>query len=492
MAEVYSYSLRRDKLIRNSSYNTAISAASIFAGKGKSLVAVPGSLLSELVSISTPVAPGFRSLGSENAVEMFGYQLFHSTDDHDGPSTHSLALGKAVDDLSSLVANHIAFAKNIVKPLVVDLANILDQRAQELKSAPPGSNIVLQVCTIPDLLKDDSFLDSLSFYKGQTPVSPKGSLKLESLSNNEIRALMQTGHQRTDELVTAWLSTLTPDFPRFIWNNYFTLNNNDAVSDNVYIPENDTAFGRVDLFLGTYLVARRILDEVMTSDMTLANYKNLVTDIRDYAGASLVVQLREIYRAVEAKTLVVAALINQKKLIINGELYSDWLNAGGKPEILMGMLVSNQVSTKQAMIDEKAEQHLRKWETYQMLETTRNNNAFFDRYKMAIVEAFASQMVELTDAEKEMNLRNADRFDSILIRARDYISGLKQDDLTKVHEIALKLVAEIRFKHTSAYQMLNDIEEAFKANPNIDVREAALFAAINYLGDWLGDMVTTK
>lgn len=56
--------------------------------------------------------------------------------------------------------------------------------------------------------------------------------------------------------------------------------------------------------------------------------------------------------------------------------------------------------------------------------------------------------------------------------------------------MALELVAGIRFDYTPAKMILTDIDQTLKSSPDVDVREAALVAAANYLALYLAGQIS--
>lgn len=479
-------------MIRANSFNTAIPIASALAAAGKTLAAAPGSLLSELLSKSNPTVSMLSTGVYEgmNTVESFGYVMSMLTEDGAGkPSDHSILNGNAVSQIAPAVGQHIHFAKNVVKPLVVELATRIEARSQDLKKMDPAAGVEIIMKSLPAILQDESFLDTLRHYRDRTPTEPTNYLSIGDKSKEEIIALALIGHKRTDELIVEWLSKMPEQFLRKVWHSFFNVEvDKEEIFDNSAL-DRMTVFDRIDYALAVYLIGRKVYEEVQDSQMSLDKYKNIAMSIRDYAGDFLVLHLKMVYSMIEGKILVIDSSLHDRTITVNGELYNDWINTGGKPEILLGMLTSNQIATSIPMIDAKAENHLRSWNTFLMFSTTENNNKFYDRLRQAVLVEFDQQLLTQDPSETEINDFTTERLIDVAKRANDYIDSLKNEDFHDFFAVALCLVAGMRFCHTSSYQILHDIGEACKANPQIDVREAALLAAINYLADSLADQI---
>jgi hypothetical protein len=467
----------------------AVPVAAQLAATGRALVATPSTMLSDLVSKSALDPQALAVITTtEDVVLNYATMVSVATDDAAGqPSMHTLAMGAYVDDIAKAVGSHISYARNTVKPLVVELAERIAAVAQRLKTTEVSTGVDLVIEKLPEVLKDESFLDGLNYYKDRTPVEPT-RLEMAPKTNEEIRELMLTGHQRTDEMIAAWMSEHDPNFARKIWAAYFGIDR-DMMYDTF---ENLTQFGKIDYVLGVYLVARKIFDNVQESDLPLASYKERCLQIRDWAGSQLTILLKGVQLLIANKMLVVAMYQNERKIHVNGELYAGWLASGGKPEVIMGMLANGNRISNIDLINEKTDELERAWNTYMVLRATENANRFYADYRVGIISEFTSQMGAQDESEKALNESNSQRVDNAIKAAAAWIDAQKNADLDDNFCVALHLVGCVRFCHTSAFQILNDINEACKVNPNVDVREAATLAVINYLGDWLADQITIK
>ena len=56
-------------------------------------------------------------------------------------------------------------------------------------------------------------------------------------------------------------------------------------------------------------------------------------------------------------------------------------------------------------------------------------------------------------------------------------------------KIALELVARIRYRFTNAYFILSEMQEILNMDEDIDAKEAALYATIYYITDFLLESV---
>jgi len=100
----------------------------------------------------------------------------------------------------------------------------------------------------------------------------------------------------------------------------------------------------------------------------------------------------------------------------------------------------------------------------------------------SFVEAEAlAGLDEQSEMEKEYFVGKSGLKDKIALRIKSELECLGNGALDNVYETSLRLIAKCRFFYTSAYQILDEMSEVAKSNPDIDPREAALLSAITYL-----------
>ncbi|MNR56450.1 hypothetical protein D3C85_1770290 [compost metagenome] len=53
-----------------------------------------------------------------------------------------------------------------------------------------------------------------------------------------------------------------------------------------------------------------------------------------------------------------------------------------------------------------------------------------------------------------------------------------------------KVICNVVFPHTDAFEILTMLDTAAKENPTLDIREAALLAMIEYIPNWVATLIT--
>ena len=488
-------------MLRQVSLDIAQSYAAKAAENGKLYVAKPDTPLLSLLNAASAPFDNLVSTTSQqdattanNGIKSYADAanqavLFTADAGLDEPSLHTLELNGSVDTLSALVNAHIAFAKSTVKTEVVEFAEALIQYQANNANASPESAFDITSVSTPELLKDESFLSNLEPYNNRTLLLPELQFKLTTRSTAEITELACTGNAATDKLIIEWISQQNPDFLKSVWDSFFTtegtyggLTFQSISASNVY--------RRASFALIIFLLARKLYVDVQQGgDISLETYKETAVQYRDYAGVLLSQSLKQIGIYYRTKILVVESNPSLRTAVVNGDIYKDWIATGGRPEIILGVLVSGEHVASQALIDEKSAGYAKQWNSYVSFFNTDEANRSFDRFKEAIDRIFWAQLADQSEEEKAFILKTPNFKDIVKNLLTKELVELKSPDMADPYKVALTFAAKVRFYYTSAYEILSDIAEAGKANPDLDVREAALIAATNYLASYLANQI---
>lgn len=478
-------------MIQVKSFENAIPFAAVLAAKGVKAVAAPNTVLSELVRLSTP-SFDIKSDQDDSHTQYAQVVASSTYSEHGNMSQHSLSMDGYIADIAKLVNSHISYAKNVVKPVVMHFAEELEayKATSPCKKADNEFNVIQ--LRVPAVLKDESFLDTLNYYKDKTAISPKTPFRLDDKSPEELAQLVMTGHGRTDKLIAEWLSHMDENFLHTVWASFYTVSNTPDDHMTYSLIESLNAFAKADASLAMHLLARKLFDDAsLGKDMNLTQYKALAAEYRDYSGSVLVNAINKIGLFARAKTLIIENDERMKTIKVNGDLYGDWLEAGGDTAVILGIAVSGATPSSQMAIDDGSVQYKRQWESYCTFFASSEKNKYFSYVKDFIENAFLQSLKTLDATEETFVAKNPNFYNNVRKLLKDELNTMTASDVADHHTLALRLMGKCRFYYTSAFSILNDIQEASRANPNVDVREAALFAAINYVADYLADQIST-
>lgn len=477
-------------MIKQSTLSGASTLASQLDSQGLVAVAKPNTPLNELVNTTYPSFE-VQIQNDEQMFDVFSGIEAATRGTLEDPSQHSLQADGLIRDISKVVSEHISFAKNTVKPLVVEYAQQIEQYLTTQKPKQASELFEIVILDTPTLVKDESFLDTLKPYVSKTILEPDLRFNLGPKTTEELLGLITFGYERTDKLVLEWLSTLPEDFVLKAYTSFFTNEPGKAIISYDDITRANV-FDRLNFGLAILLLATKLFDNVdeTAKDTDLRVYRNTAAQYRDFAGALVTDALNKIALMVKTERLVLSTSLERYQVKVVGEVYRPWLQQGGAPEVILGYIVSNDTTSSKVGISNRTQDYLSAWNSFLSFYNTSESNKAINYFKDFLTSSFNLTLKEPSEVEKDFIAKNPNYYTFINELTNTYVQGLKKDDMKDVYAIALTLVAKHRFYYTASFNILNDINEAGKVNPNVDVREAALLAAVNYVTDYFASQIS--
>lgn len=495
-------------MITENTYLNANMAIQPLLANGIKLDTKDGTVLQELVELSTsltgsesttvlPAILANRPAGSTHyqTLEVRAGEVAAITGGFGGDAQHSRKQMAMVEDLGPSITAHISFARNVVAPMVIELGTKLQNFRDHQAPLSPISFFDVQACEIPAILKDEAFVagDLLSYQDVQLQDHEWVSFSFPALQNQSCLDFINLGSDRLNELLGKWAMSLPEGYLDNVHKATFEKGD---VKDNwqyeLYLlsGQNSNPYTILNLSLATYLIAKKyMVQPAAIPDMTNARYKEVVRQIIDYAATRLWGAIKTIARQTNSGVMVVEANVREKRVVVHKDLYATWLAEGNCPEILLGMLTSGKVQYSMRTIAENKAELLRDWEQYVSLAQADIKIELRQRF-MQFAEAEAVLgLQELSELEQEYLNDNPNHRTVAAKRIKEQVEYLGHRIMDDPMHTALHLVAKGRFAFTSAYDILQGMEQAAKDNPEIDPREAALLSAIDYIGHYLADQL---
>lgn len=483
--------------MKKSTFEMSYQFADQFHEQNCQVVAHVNGVLNELVQLSVPtdMTPNLKQ-DNESFLETFA-ELFTFNTCYE-KSSYPAAVSTLVDQISPLVTAHISHARNVVVPLVTSLAESYLSYLESAKIKDPSSMFDICKIKLPTILTDENFISELGYARSWSKGTPSTYLRLDSKVNEDILELCMTGTNRFDEQIKSWLASKDPNWLEQVWYSVFGKNEylpSGSMVISYYTLEDIsyTPHECAEMCLAVYLIARKLQINIPEGvGMSLGKFDTLITTIKDFAAGNLSQHLKKIAQANTTNNLIVQYNEANYRLYVNDDLYGGWLDKGGSPEVLLGMVCTGNVVKTIPEIDEKAEQFKKAWDNFVALHQAKEVNNRHIYARKALISLFNEQLTVAIPEEKDVRQKESNFCDTRVKKAYECINAMTVGELDDVYAASLCLVAGIRFDYTSAYYILKDIDTVCKANPNIDVREAANLATINYLGDYLADQIAIK
>lgn len=172
------------------------------------------------------------------------------------------------------------------------------------------------------------------------------------------------------------------------------------------------------------------------------------------------------------------------QIVVDEELYRDFLDTGGSPDLLCGAyLVDQEREVEQLMA--KQSKYLDRWQKRVNTIRQTNEQAKFDILKRTIVNSLYKQLGEdFTQAEGVPFDREA-----IMGAVQGYLSEVSPLVVNNPYPTVLHLVTCFVFQNKHAERFLLDMQEINKHNPELDMRHVAAQATLNYIMNWVRSQI---
>jgi len=339
---------------------------------------------------------------------------------------------------------------------------------------------------IPAPLTNVAFDTMVSKFAGTVYQSPALNLRCPDQSLAEIKALMKTGAGSIDSDIDQWLAARGDTWLIELWEGVFQIKERSGTgaSKRLFTDWIEDKECGGDYALAIFLLSRKLFDAPLEGTTShLPQYERTCADYRDQSGARLCRELERIDRNHKNGMLVVKMAGLQ--VTVCGEVYRDWIAAGGDNDVLFGNALSPMPDILAGQIDAKGDQLKRAWMRHAGLVATVERNQQFNRTKDYFARHFQDQLTELANTEAG-DLGNMAMLQKAFMLE---LEKVKESDFDCLYSLALKLVCEVRFPEKASYEILAGIDRNQKENPTLPVREAAMLAVLEYICCWLASQI---
>lgn len=466
-------------MLTNSTVSYMYDLADQLNKAGVGIVAVPFTPIGNLVTAATPAMCDYSKKEIQKTQGRITEAISGVTRSDTEFSAHTAAANSLSDQLAENVKRHISVARSVVKPAVISYADAVGTRFQSFQASDPISSFTLEKVYIPEPLLTESLLDDLKIHRGNRITDFPESLRAGPRTTEELTALLFTGLSSVDEEIRTWLSSTDMSVIQLTWDAMFS---GLADSQGLYKLKSGD---RLSSALAAYLFSRKLTNAPVTVEgMTVAGYNTRVTAIEYYAGALVCEQLTELNQAARTERLILSSSAYGKNVVVYGPVFDKYMEEGGSTEVLFGMLCGGLPGNSLTGVKAVSEKAMTEWNRFITLSNYQNKRDRHELLRTIYASEFVNQLNEPDEFEKEYLSKNPNHADTSVKRTRDYLKELTEEQLEDIGTVALIVIAKYRFGYTNAYQILSDIVHALNANPNLDPREAATIAAINYITDY--------
>lgn len=413
---------------------------------------------------------------------------------------HCVALANAESELLSTVfdqavvqgqrstATHVAFARNVVSPVVTAMITAVEQETVAAASKRASFEIVVK--DLPAPLDNELLRSVVEREAVGSALLPEKDLQLPEQSIDQILGQLNSGAAAFDDGVQAWAASLPTEFFQDLWYSVFAPGSAPrsvrlkSFSD--LVGDDETG---VDAALAIYLIAQRLENEVPEgTTMPSAQYNKLVAQYRSAAIERMARELEADKTRLTDGLLVRSVNTRTRKITVYGKVYRDWLEKGATPEMLAGMAVTEDLNYVTSLIDKRREELLNAWSRFQLLQQSLVKNESFNIFLAALRAAFFSELGRRF-AEEEPFFDDPAYVEKIKNLFLEQLDRVTTNDMADIPSTCVRLVCRSRFFYTDAEDILVTMMKVAAQNPGIDPQEAALIATIEYVARYIASQM---
>jgi hypothetical protein len=408
--------------------------------------------------------------------------IANARDDVMGLCPHDVCMDNVAEVGIKAVRAHLNIARNLVAPAVAELYEAVTQAVNQL----PVSNLLnfeVKIFDLPAPYRLPQLDGMVRRWEGELIDQLPLNIKCPSLSVEEIRELMATGAGGMDEAVSEWLATKGDGFLMQVWEDLFQVRGArfKVLSDALNNPNVGADYALVGFFVSRKLAE----DPIEGIEMPLAQFERAIAIFRNQCAAKICRVLGEWEATAKRGQLVKAS--GDTWIEVYGHVYKAFIEAGGENEVLFGNLLEKPIRGNVESIAAAATELKLAWRRYEQINQVTVRDQRYNATKAILAREFARQIDAVKEDVEGPDVTAGTRA-IVMQRFKDEMSRVKAADFESLYRLCLRLVCRARFYQTDAEDFLLKLEALKAQQPNLDMREAALIATIEYVSEWVASM----
>lgn len=464
--------------------NMAIPYAQELAEKGVQLAIPLNSDLGILMQHSVSDTPSHQTSvqnfvqGVENAVIVTG-----QVSDYEG---YREAL---VQELRGPVLGHIRMSQE-----VSNIASALSENVRNYAKNAQDSSVTEKFSVIKDRLGEvfqhDQIQNTLSGKFAISSSYPGASLVTGVRTRDQILGLVSsTGNTNLDAAV----QQMVDQFDDYQWleNIYYAFINTSTGFETCFNPrymDAVTPGERASVFLIAGLIASNMVEKTPEdANGNLKTFRENAASLRDYCfnrAASAV----EDYNALVSRNVLFSSMKKVEGCVcvyVINDVYTEWLNNGGRPELVMAAAMANQQIRTVEEFANNISSLTNIWNNFCAVHRSQESIRAAQVLRSLYIQSFVESISNVEVFEKEYRDSNQQHAENAISSAQKWLEQISVDALNNFDMVALELVGRFRFSYLPAYEILKEINLIRTDCDEISVREAALVASTKYVARYL-------
>ena len=466
-------------MLTNKSVVSAINLAEELDKRNVSLTAIPNSPLERLLQLSNIAET------SNGIVPMVDYvpNVEKIVSDSSTPS-HTEEVIAFATDISVNVSNHLSFAKNKVKPAIEELVENLKQRYKEITDSIK-LDLDIEIFDLPEPMREVSFEQDIVKYDNVMNIPVTSTLFYDGGTITDDATcldLIKTGENVLDASIETWVIRLGTGYLGRVF---------ESIIDSSKTPIQTLLETDVNAALFTFLLANKLYNNPINGFIDeLDNFNRKLSDLRNQAALKILAAYNMHRLNVNTGNLIKNYSAN--KVIVFGDTYRPWIESGGDVKAIFGSTLLNNVKTRVSEINEISSELISNWtkRTQFKLSSIRSQEFISKKEAFAFaldklvndnfIEFYGHLVPEGTTPNKDIT-----EYKEYVRLSEEFISRIKESDMNNIWNLCTLVVCKCIFYYTSAHEILENINEVMRNNPEMEIREATLLATTQYVVDYV-------
>jgi hypothetical protein len=470
-------------MLTDTSTQVATNLSEILVGKNVKLIPKTSTLVQELCANVEPFEQ--EVLVSKEVIPLVLQEVSNGNIENKkfNPSSHDAVMDNYINDLTSIVSNHINFARGTVNKEISAFIDKVTTSLNNYSYRNVEDFFDVTYYTLPKILTGFFISEEISDYSHDDP----SKYMFEHISLNVIKdadfdlfKYLLVGHEEEDRHILEWLNFLGKGkVGSYLLDDImpYALTNNELI----------------DYALVNFLFYRNLtLKTDLNVGLSTIQLKTISARNRDYFAMLTAKALFDYERNIRQELLIPSisgtkfTFYNESKvkLTVYQESFDKLVEKGGNIELILSYISINSdtKATVKELID-NAEEYMAKWNSTKSLYYAYLNNTKIDTFKTVISDILSK--LDTKEEEQEIISKDASYVSETNRLYNEYIEKLTVMDLEDIEKIALDLIAKIKFRFSSAHLILSEMKSLLDKDENIKTHEAALYSSVKYIVDFL-------
>ncbi len=475
-------------MLSKPSVQAANNLARELAVKGIRLMPKRGTLMDELETASNNITYKPVDYSQNDIVN------FVSNDDrisnHGTASfgtSHDSIMDDYIEDIAKLASSHVLFNKSVVNSLVGGFKDEMVATFNGFKLGAPEDVFSVSYYKPHEIFGSDVLLAEIENGGGygSGALSPSDAMPISKVNSTSypVSTYLLTGDAEFDALIVSWIASV----------------GEANVSSHIYSVTTPYAINEsatLDYYLANYLFYRNLAERTdINMGLTQVQLRAKASTIRNSYATTLITAITDYARRINVGVFFLPYSDmrfripdNDEKLTlcIYTESFDKYIEGGGSLEAVFGCVASDGDTSKPVTkLLAEQERYLNAWNSVRTMYTIRANSGRLDNFKRAILMAYDKLNATLADGEADARVTTFNYQATVDKAISKYFDSLSIDAIDDLDKVAIDMIAGIRFHYTAAFSFLTDMNNILKMSEKITVEEAAFYAALNYITEYI-------